>query len=138
MTVRFMLLLKGDPPDGATPSTDLIEAMVRYNEDLAKAGVLLAAEGLHSSGAGARVVYKSGKRTVVDGPFAESKELIAGFLMIQVKSREEAIEWAMRCPVDAAVEGDEEAVVEVRQVAEISELPEMTDDQRERHQATNE
>ena len=135
--MRFMILLKGDPPEGATPSTELIEAMLRYSEDLAKAGVLLAGEGLHSSAAGARVVYKSGRRTVVDGPFAESKELIAGFYIIQVRSKEEAIEWAMRCPVDVAVEGDQEAVVEIRQVAEVSELPEMTEEQRGRHQAAS-
>jgi hypothetical protein len=136
--MRFMLLLKGDPPVGATPSTELVEAMLRYNEELAKAGVLLAGEGLHSSAAGARVVYQSGKRMVVDGPFAESKELIAGFLIIQAASMAEAVEWAMRCPVDVAVAGsDQEAVVEVRQVAETADLPEMTEEQRERHQATS-
>jgi hypothetical protein len=129
--MRFMLLYKGDPPADATPSTELIEAMLRFDEELAKAGVLLAAEGLHPSGAaGWRVVYKAGKRTVVDGPFAESKELVAGFNLIEVKSKEEAIEWASRVPVEYAVEGDQEAVIEVRQVAEASELPEMTEEQR--------
>jgi hypothetical protein len=130
--MRFMLLYKGDPPADATPSTELIEAMLRFHEELAKAGVLLAAEGLHPSGsAGWRVVYKAGKRTVVDGPFAESKELVAGFNLIEVKSKEEAIEWASRVPLEYAVEGDLlEAVIEVRQVAEAAELPEMTEEQR--------
>lgn len=138
--MRFMLLLKGDPPpppDGddmaiTQPPEEVITAMLKYNEDLAKAGVLLAAEGLYPSSAGARVVYKDGKRSVVDGPFAEAKELIAGFYLIQVRSREEAIEWASRCPVEAAVPPGVEAVIEVRQVGEPDELVNATDEQRER------
>jgi hypothetical protein len=126
--VRFMLLLKGDPPAGASPSPELIDAMIAFNEELAKAGVLLAAEGLHPSADGARVTYQSGRRTVIDGPFAEAKELIAGYLLIQVRSKEEAIEWAMRCPVDKAVTGDTEAVVEIRQVADMGELPTATEE----------
>jgi len=126
--VRFMLLLKGDPPAGASPSPELIDAMMAYNEELAKAGVLLAAEGLHPSAVGAQVKYLSGQRTVIDGPFAEAKELIAGYLLIQVRSREEAIEWAMRCPVDKAVGDGVEAVVEVRQVADVTELPTATEE----------
>ncbi|GAA4438777.1 YciI family protein [Phytohabitans houttuyneae] len=137
--MRFMLLLKGDPeaPEGADkdaitqPPEEIISAMLKYNEDLAKAGVLLAAEGLYPSSAGARVVYKDGKRSVVDGPFAEAKELIAGFYLIQVRSREEAIEWASRCPFEAAVPPGVEAVVEVRQVGETDELVNVTDEQRE-------
>ena len=133
--MRFMLMLKGDPPpveDGGVsqPPEELIGAMLKYNEELAKAGVLLAAEGLYPSSAGAQVIYKDGKRTVVDGPFAEAKELIAGFYIIQVRSKEEAIEWASRCPVDVAVGPGQEAVVEVRPVAETEELTNMTDDQR--------
>lgn len=138
--MRFMLLLKGDPqadqqapsgePQGAQPTEEIIGAMLRYNEELAKAGVLLGSEGLHPSSFGARVVYKAGRHTVVDGPFAEAKELIAGYYLIQVKSKEEAIEWAKRCPVHVAVQGDQEAVIEVRQVAETDELAEMTDEQR--------
>jgi hypothetical protein len=142
--MRFMLLLKGDPqvdadpaagpaatPDGkALPPHELIDAMISYQEDLAKAGVLLAAEGLDPSVTGARVVYRSGKRTVIDGPFTEAKELVAGYYLIQVASREEAIEWAKRVPVQYAVCGDQEAVVEVRQVAEMDELPTATDEQR--------
>jgi hypothetical protein len=129
--MRFMLLLKGDAV-GETPSVELIEAMVGYQEELSKAGVLLAAEGLYDSSYGARVVYDkaSGRRTVVDGPFTEAKELIAGFYLIQAKSRDEAIEWAKRAPVHVALEGNErtEAVVEVRQVGDAEDLPEITPD----------
>ena len=122
--MRFMLLLKGDPAPGEMPSAELVEAMMAYNEELAKAGVMLAGEGLHDSSQGARVVYSSGRKTVIDGPFTEAKELIAGFLLIDVRSREEAIEWARRCPVEVAVAGtDREAVVEVRRVAEPEEIP---------------
>jgi hypothetical protein len=137
--MRFMLLLKGDPPapddadpDAVTqPPAEVVSAMMKYNEELAKAGVLLAAEGLYPSSAGARVVYKDGKRTVVDGPFAEAKELIAGFYLIQVRSKEEAIEWASRCPMEAAVPPGMEGVIEVRQVGETDELVNVTDEQRE-------
>ncbi|HCT80596.1 MAG TPA: dehydrogenase [Micromonosporaceae bacterium] len=132
--MRFMLLLKGDPAPGATPSEELIGAMLKFNEELAKSGVLLAAEGLHSSGHGARVQYLDGKRTVTDGPFTESKELVAGYYLIQVGSKEEAIEWASRCPVEYAVQPGQEAVVEVRLVADMSELPEATEDQVARQQ----
>lgn len=132
--MRYMLLLKGDPQvdaqGGARPDERLIGAMLKFTEDLVKAGVLLAAEGLHPSSRGARVTYLDGKRTVIDGPFAESKELIAGYYLIQVQSKEEAIEWASRCPVEYAAQPGQEAVVEVRQVAEASELPDMTDEQR--------
>jgi hypothetical protein len=96
--------------------------------------VLLAAEGLHASDKGARVRYLDGERTVIDGPFTESKELIAGYLLIQVQSKEEAIEWASRCPVEYAVKPGQEAVVEVRQVAEMMEIPTATDEQRVREQ----
>ncbi len=133
--MRFMLLLKGDPQADqqgyAQPPEGLIEAMLRYNEELTKAGVLLAAEGLHPSSSGARVVYSGGSKRVVDGPFAEAKELVAGFYLIQVKSMEEAIEWAKRCPVEYAnPPAGEEAVVEVRLVGEIEDLTEATADQR--------
>ena len=133
--MRYMLLLKGDPPADATPSEELIEAMTKFSEEMVKAGVLLAAEGLHSSGTGARVGFAEGKRTVVDGPFTESKELIAGFYLIQVRSLEEAIEWAKRCPVDKApIPPGEEAVIEIRLVADVTELPEATEDLRQRDQ----
>jgi hypothetical protein len=137
--MRFMLLLKGDPPAGSTPDQKLIEAMLSFNEEMAKAGVLLAAEGLLPSGAGARVVYRGGERTVIDGPFAESKELIAGFYLIQVKSREEAIEWARRCPVEfAPIPEGEAAVIEIRQVGDTGDLPEITDEQRDRDERVRE
>jgi hypothetical protein len=133
--MRYMLLLKGDPPEGSPPSEELIDAMLEYDEELSKAGVLLASEGLHSSARGARVVYSAGTRRVIDGPFTEAKELIAGFLLIQASSLDEAIEWAKRCPVDVALKqfADDpsvEAVIEVRQVAEIDEIPTATDEQR--------
>jgi hypothetical protein len=119
--MRFILLLKGDPPADAEPDIELIKAMGRYGEELAQAGILLATEGLFPSASGARVVYANGKRTVVDGPFAEAKELIAGFYLIDVKSREEAIEWASRCPVEYAVTGDQEAVIEIRRASSSAE-----------------
>lgn len=124
-----MLLLKGDPPADAEPNVELINAMGRYAEELAQAGVLLATEGLFPSATGARVVYANGKRKVVDGPFAEAKELIAGFYLIEVKSLEEAIEWASRCPVEYAVQGDQEAVIEVRRASSSAEeaFPELAD-----------
>jgi hypothetical protein len=144
--MRFMLILKGDPPvpDDADPNAvtqppaEVVSAMMKYNEELAKAGVLLAAEGLYPSSAGARVVYKDGKRAVVDGPFAEAKELIAGFYLIQVRSKEEAIEWASRCPMEAAVPPGMEGVIEVRQVGETDELVNVTDEQREQYRQIRE
>ena len=145
--MRFMLLLKGDPQVDATegvaadatagplPPTELIGGMLKYLEELTKAGVLLAAEGLFDSSQGARVVYANGRKSVVDGPFAEAKELVAGFYIIQVSSKEEAIEWAKRCPVELAVQGtDMEAVVEVRQVAEFDDLPTATAEQQRAEQ----
>src|SRR6476620_3289625 len=100
MTMRFMLIIKADKNTeaGVLPSKELIEAMGEFNEEMVKAGVMLAGEGLQASSKGARVKFSQGKRTVVDGAFAETKELIAGFWMIQVKSKAEAIEWAARCP----------------------------------------
>src|SRR5262249_7975046 len=98
--MRFMVIVKAnkDTEAGVMPSEELLAAMGKYNEELAKAGVMLAGEGLHPSSKGARVKFSGDKRTVIDGPFAEAKELIAGFWLIQVKSKEEAIEWVKRCP----------------------------------------
>jgi len=127
--VRYMLILKGDPPADGQPSEAVIDAMTRFNEDMHKAGVLLAAEGLFPSSHGSRVIARGSRRSVVDGPFTESKELIAGFMLIQVRSHEEAVEWAKRCPVDVAAGPDVDAVVEVRRVAEMEELTEITDEQ---------
>jgi hypothetical protein len=98
--MRFMMLLKGDEvtESGALPPAEGVEAMTRYNEELTRAGVLLAAEGLYPSAKGAKVVFTDGVPTVTDGPFTEAKELIAGFWMLQVKDRDEAMEWVRRCP----------------------------------------
>ena len=98
--MRFMVMVKAtkDSEAGVMPSTELLAAMGSYNEELVKAGVMLAGEGLHPSSKGARVRFSGDKRTVIDGPFAETKELVAGFWICQVKSMEEAIEWVKRCP----------------------------------------
>ncbi len=120
--MRFMLLLKADENTeaGVLPSEELLAEMGRYNEELVKAGVLLAGEGLHPSSKGARVKFSGAKRTVIDGPFTETKELIAGFWLIQVKSKEEAIEWVKRCPNPL----DGEAEIEIRQVFEAEDFGE--------------
>ncbi|GAC1334298.1 MAG: YciI family protein [Chloroflexota bacterium] len=131
--MRFMILLKSneDAEAGVLPSEQLLTEMGRYNEELVKAGVLLAAEGLQSSSKGARVRFSGQKRTVIDGPFSETKELIAGFWLIQVKSKEEAIEWVKRCP--NPLEG--EAEIEIRQVFEASDFGEaLTPELREKEE----
>src|SRR4051812_31985840 len=98
--MKFMVLVKAskDSEAGGLPSTEMLAAMGKFNEELVKAGVMLAGEGLHPSSKGARVRFSGTQRTVIDGPFAETKELIAGFWIFQVKSKEEAIEWIKRCP----------------------------------------
>ena len=118
--MQFMILLKADKNTeaGVMPSEKLLADMSKYNEELLNAGVLLAGEGLHPSSKGARVKCSDGKRTVIEGPFPEVKELIAGFWLLQVKSREEAIEWVKRCP--NPLEG--EAEIEIRQVFEASDF----------------
>lgn len=110
--MKFMLLVKAtkETEAGVPPSAEELTEMGKYNEELVRAGVLLAGEGLVSSAQGARVQFSGSKRTVVDGPFAETKELLAGFWLIQVKSREEAIEWVKRCPF-------REGEIEIRRVA---------------------
>ena len=117
--MRFMVLVKAskDSEAGVLPGKELLAAMGAFNEQMAKAGVMLAGEGLQPSSKGARVKFSGAKRLVTDGPFAETKELLAGFWMIQVKSRKEAIEWASRAPFEDGVE------LEVRQVAEASDFP---------------
>lgn len=116
--MRFMVLVKAnqDSEAGVLPSQEILAAMGTYNDALVKAGVLLAGEGLHPSSKGARVKFSGEKRTVIDGPFAEPKELIAGFWLIQVKSKEEAIEWVKRAPMDGGTE------LEIRQVFEASDF----------------
>ena len=131
--MRFMLLVKAteDSEAGVMPSTELLEAMGKYNEELVRAGVLLAGEGLHPSSKGARVRFSGATRTVIDGPFAETKELIAGFWLIQVKSKEEAIEWVKRCP--NPMEGESE--IEIRQVFEAEDFgDEFTPEMREQEE----
>src|SRR6188474_1789754 len=100
MTMRFMVIVKAtkESEAGEMPSTELLTAMGKYNEELVKAGIMLAGDGLHPSSKGARVRFSGAKRTVIDGPFAETKELIAGFWIWQVRSLDEAIEWVKRCP----------------------------------------
>jgi hypothetical protein len=118
--MRFMILVKADRDTeaGVLPSEEILAEMGKYNEELAKAGVLLAGEGLQPSSKGARVKFSGGTRTVIDGPFTEAKELIAGFWMIQVKSKEEAIEWVKRCPNPTAGEAE----IEIRQVFEAEDF----------------
>ncbi len=128
--MRFMVLVKAnqDSEAGVLPDEKILTAMGKYNEELAKAGVLLAAEGLHPSSKGARVKFSGGKRTVTDGPFTEAKELIAGFWLWQVKSKDEAIEWLKRAPF----EGTE---VEIRQVFEAEDFgPALTPELREQEE----
>ena len=118
--MRFMIIVKAtkDSEAGVMPSEQLLREMGKFNEELVKAGVMLAGEGLHPSSKGARVKFSGAKRTVIDGPFAETKELIAGFWLWQVKSKEEAIEWVKRCPNPTGVEAE----IEIRQVFEAEDF----------------
>ena len=120
--MRFMIMVRANAQSesGALPEADLVAAMMAYHEELAKAGVLLDANGLKPSTEGWRVHYSGGKRTVVDGPFAETKELIAGYTLIQVRSREEALEWARRFPAPFGEMADGE--IEVRPVFEVEDF----------------
>ena len=131
--MRFMVMIKADKNTeaGVMPSEALLADMGRYNEELVRAGVLLAAEGLQPSSKGARVRFSGKERTVIDGPFAETKELLAGFWLIQVKSLEEAIEWVKRCP--NPLEGETE--IEIRRVFEADDFgAEFTPDLREQEE----
>ena len=117
--MRFMVIVKAnaDTEAGVMPPAEAIAAMGKYNEELIGAGILLGAEGLQASSKGAKIKYSGGKTAVVDGPFAEAKEMIAGFWLLQVKSREEAIAWARRAPMQ---DGEE---LEVRQVFDAADFP---------------
>jgi hypothetical protein len=119
--MRFMMLMipRGyeTAAPGTVPDAKAVEAMMKYNESLQKAGVLLALDGLHPPSTGARVSFPGGKPKVTDGPFTEAKEVIGGYWMIEVKSKAEAVEWAKRCPAD------ENGVIEIRQVQEMSDFP---------------
>lgn len=121
--MRFMMLVKADKDTeaGAPPTKELIAAMGTFNEEMVQAGVMLAGEGLHPSSKGVRIKFSGDKRTAVSGPFPETKQLIAGFWMIQTNSMEEAMEWGMRCP-NPFGEG-KEAEIEIRQVMEASDFP---------------
>ena len=128
--MRFMVLVKADKKSeaGVLPDQKILTEMGTFNEELVKAGVMLAGEGLQASSKGARVKFAKGKRTVIDGPFVETKELVAGFWLWQVKSKEEAIEWLKRAPF-------EDTEVEIRQVFEASDFgPEFTPELREQEE----
>jgi hypothetical protein len=118
--MRFMILIKADTNSeaGVLPDEQLLTEMGKFNEELVKAGVMLAGEGLHPSSKGARVKFSGEQRIVIDGPFAETKELIAGFWLWQVNSKEEAIEWVKRCPNPMGVESE----IEIRQVFEAEDF----------------
>jgi hypothetical protein len=133
--MRFMIIVKADKNSeaGAMPDEKLLTEMGRYNEELVKAGVMLAGEGLHPSSKGVRIRFDGPKRTVIDGPFAETKELIAGFWLLQVKSKDEAIEWIKRAPFDGGAE------VEIRQVFEAEDFgAEFTPELREQEERLRE
>jgi hypothetical protein len=133
--MRFMVLVPASPESeaGVMPSTELLEEMTKYNEELAKAGVMLAGDGLHPTSKGARVRFDGRERTVVDGPFTESKELIAGYWIWECASREEAIEWLKRAPFDGGVE------VELREIFELDDFSEqMTPELRDAYERLRE
>jgi hypothetical protein len=146
--MRFMLLLKGDPGNpedqrsgvGNQPNEELVAAMMGFFEELTEAGVFVSAEGLlPSSVNSARVLHKRMSRTIVDGPFAEAKELVAGYYIIEVPSLADAVEWASKVPVQAALTSDEdEAVVEVRQIAGLDDVEGISDELREQERALRE
>jgi hypothetical protein len=129
--MKFMILVKAtkNSEAGVMPSQELLAAMMKYNEELVKAGVMLAGEGLQPSSKGARVKFSGNKRTVIDGPFTETKELVAGFWLWQCKSKEEAIEWVKRCPNPMP---GEESEIEIRQIFETEDFgAELTPELRE-------
>ena len=130
--MRFMVIVKAnkDSEAGVLPDEKILTEMGKFNEELVKAGVMLAGEGLHPSSKGARVRFSGKNRTVIDGPFSETKELIAGYWLIQVKSKEEAIEWVKRCPNPH----NEESEIEIRQVFELSDF-QLTPEQRASYDA---
>ena len=129
MKVVVFVKANQDTEAGVMPETEMLEAMGKYNEELVKAGIMLAGEGLHPTSKGAKVKFSGDKRTVVDGPFAEAKELVAGFWIWQVRSIDEAIEWAKRCPNPTG----EESELEIRPIFEAEDFgAEYTPEQRER------
>lgn len=133
--MRFMVIVKADTDSeaGVMPTQQQLEEMTAYNEELGRAGVLLAGEGLHPSSKGARVRFAGSQRTVIDGPFPETKELIAGFWILQAASKDEAIAWVKKCPFPM---GGAEAEIEIRQIVEADDFgEEFTPDLRDRERA---
>jgi hypothetical protein len=137
--MKFLVMVKATPDSeaGIMPSTELLEAMTKYNEELVRAGVMVAGEGLHPSSKGARVRFSGSERSVIDGPFSETKELVAGFWIFDVKSREEAIEWVKRCPNPM----NEDSEIEIRQIFEAEDFgeeftPELQERERKLREAT--
>jgi hypothetical protein len=123
--MRVVMFVKGDQEPGELPNEELLAAMGRYNEELSKAGVLVDLAGLHPSAEGVRVKFSGGKTTVVDGPFAEANEVVAGYWILQVESMDEAVEWAKRVPVEAAQHDyGQESEIEIRQIFELEEFGE--------------
>jgi hypothetical protein len=120
--VRVMMMIKGDREPGHLPSEEFLAQMGKYNEELSKAGVLLDLSALHWSAEGVRVKFSEGKRTVIDGPFGEAKEIVAGYWILQVKSMDEAIEWAKRLPFEAGGEPEAEGEIEIRRLFELDEF----------------
>jgi hypothetical protein len=120
--MRFMMMVRANAASeaGVMPSEEMLSAMAKYNEELVKAGVMLDGAGLQPSSKGARIKFSGNKKSVIDGPFAESKELIAGYWLIQVKSKEEAMQWALRCPNPAGEDQDGE--IELRQLFELEDF----------------
>jgi hypothetical protein len=130
--MRFLVMVKATPESeaGELPTADMLAKMGAFNQELAKAGVILGAEGLHPSSKGARISYAGGKPTVTDGPFAETKELVAGFWLLQAKSKEEIIEWLARCPFERGEQ------IEIRRIYELEDFaPVMTAEVREQEAA---
>jgi hypothetical protein len=137
--MRFMVILKGEAEFGAVPDQRLHGAMLKFNDEMVKAGVMLAGERLAHSSSGSRIMVTSdGRRTVTDGPFTETKESVAGFVLIQVKSKEEALEWASRAPVEYALADGEVAEVEVRQVVDVTDFATTAQAQRAKEESRRE
>jgi len=135
--MRFMIIIKADQDTeaGKLPDQKLLTDMMKFNEELVKAGVMLAGEGLQASSKGVRVKFSGGKTTVIDGPFTETKELIAGFWLWQVRSKEEAIQWVKRIPQPAGLTPGAESVVEIRQVFEAEDFgPALTPELRQQEE----
>ena len=139
--MRFMVIVKASKQSeaGVLPDQKILTEMGNYNEDLSKAGIMLAGEGLHPSSKGARVRFSGGKTTVLDGPFTETKELIAGFWLLQARSKEEVIEWVKRAPFDGPTPDGEEVEIEIRQVFEADDFgdamtPELREQEERRRQ----